>query len=74
MDPLTAVGFAANILAFIDFSWNVVKESYEIYQSATGATQENTHIETVISDLGAASQWLVTDVDRGTVLVRLFSN
>jgi hypothetical protein len=24
MDPVTAVGFAANIIDFIDFSWNLV--------------------------------------------------
>lgn len=55
MDPITAVGFAASILTFIDFSWNLVTGTYEVLQSAGGTTAENAHIGNVIDDLHAAT-------------------
>ncbi|KAK3360994.1 hypothetical protein B0T24DRAFT_643303 [Lasiosphaeria ovina] len=56
MDPFTAVSFAATILAFVDFSWGLAKGTYEVYQSATGQTVENVHINDVISDLRSVSE------------------
>ncbi len=51
MDPVMAIGFASSILTFIDFSWSLVRGTYEISSSATGATIENTHIGNVVDDL-----------------------
>jgi hypothetical protein len=48
MDPVTAVGSAASILNFIDFSWNLVQGSYEIYKSVSGTTAENAHVSTTL--------------------------
>jgi hypothetical protein len=58
MDPVTAVGFAASILNFIDFSWNLVQGSYEVYKSASGTTAENAHISTVLEDLREVTEEL----------------
>jgi hypothetical protein len=49
MDPLTAVSFAASILTFIDFSYQVITGTYEVMSS--GATSKNAQIGTVIKDL-----------------------
>ena len=41
MDPLTAIGLAANILAFIDFGAKVISTAKDIHDSATGMTRED---------------------------------
>jgi hypothetical protein len=51
MDPLTALGLAANILQFIDFSWTLVNSAKEVYGSKTGATRENSDLTNTISRL-----------------------
>ncbi|KAH6714421.1 hypothetical protein BKA61DRAFT_359607 [Leptodontidium sp. MPI-SDFR-AT-0119] len=66
MDPITAVGFAASILQFIDFSWGVITGTYEIYKSTTGSTHENAHISTVVDDLERATDGLISDVEGKT--------
>ena len=48
MDPITAVGFAASILTFIDFGYQIVTGTLEIAKS--GRTSDNAHISTVIND------------------------
>jgi hypothetical protein len=49
MDPITAVGFAASILTFIDFSHQVISGTWEVIKS--GTTAENAHVGNVINDL-----------------------
>jgi hypothetical protein len=49
MDPITAVGFAASILTFIDFSYQIVCGTYEVIKS--GSTIENAHVSFVTTDL-----------------------
>ncbi|EXJ81430.1 hypothetical protein A1O3_07722 [Capronia epimyces CBS 606.96] len=66
MDPLSAIGLASNILSFIDFSCGVVKHTYEVYNSATGATSANAHIKTVIDDLAKATEALGPEVEATT--------
>ncbi len=66
MDPVTAVGFAASIVTFIDFSWDLIKGTYEVYKSATGTTSENATISTVINDLEEITQCLISDMERKT--------
>jgi hypothetical protein len=66
MDPITAVGFAASILQFIDFSWGVITGTYEVYKSATGTTLENAHINTVVNDLERVTDGLISDVEGKT--------
>jgi hypothetical protein len=66
MDPITAVGFAASILNFIDFSWNLVSGTYEVYKSTTGTTSDNAHISTVLDDLEATTEGLAYDIEGKT--------
>jgi hypothetical protein len=66
MDPVTAVGFAASILQFIEFSWGVIAGSYEVYKSTTGTTPENAHISTIIDDLEKVTDGLPSDVSGKT--------
>ncbi|KAH8898784.1 hypothetical protein GQ53DRAFT_877929 [Thozetella sp. PMI_491] len=56
MDPITAVSLASNVVAFIDFSWSLVRGTYEVHTSKTGTTVENAHISTVVDDLREATR------------------
>ena len=60
MDPITAVGFAASILNFVDFSWTLIKGSYEVYE--LGTTSDNMRITSVLSDLEGITKSLQADV------------
>ncbi|KAK6071562.1 hypothetical protein SCUP234_09673 [Seiridium cupressi] len=53
MDPISAIGFAAGILNFIDFSATLVRGTYELYQS--GTTDNNAHIGSITKDLQVVS-------------------
>ncbi|CZR59953.1 uncharacterized protein PAC_09848 [Phialocephala subalpina] len=48
MDPITAVGFAASILTFIDFGREIVTSTLEVIKS--GSTKENIHVGIVVND------------------------
>jgi hypothetical protein len=54
MDPITAVGFAASILNFVDYSHKVVTGTIEVFKS--GKISKNGHISEVISDLNDAAK------------------
>lgn len=51
MDPVTAAGFASAIITFIDFSWKIVKGSYDVYTSSGGTTNDQVRINNVVQDL-----------------------
>ncbi|KND93066.1 hypothetical protein TOPH_02094 [Tolypocladium ophioglossoides CBS 100239] len=51
MDPATAVGLAASVITFIDFSWSLVTGAKELHESGRGTTKENACIGTIVHDL-----------------------
>ncbi|KAK2066060.1 hypothetical protein LY76DRAFT_585606 [Colletotrichum caudatum] len=51
MDPLNAVGLAAAILQFVDFTTKLLNNGRQIYDSAQGATLENCDLEAVTQSL-----------------------
>jgi len=62
MDPISAIGFAASILTFIEFASKIVAGAHEVYTSASGTTEENAHIDTVITDLRETADSLDSDL------------
>lgn len=58
MDPLSAIGLASAIVAFVDFSWNLVTGTWEIYHSLDVAAAENARLEDVMDDLESLTQAL----------------
>lgn len=48
---MDVAGLVSSIITFVDFSWTIVRGTYDIHKSATGATAENVHIGNVIEDL-----------------------
>ncbi|KAI1849815.1 hypothetical protein JX266_004764 [Neoarthrinium moseri] len=67
MDPITAVGFAAGILNFIEFSSTLVRGTLEVYHSTSGTTTDNTHSGKLLADLQEVTQELEVrfDVESG---------
>jgi hypothetical protein len=55
MEPVTAIGLAAAILSFVDFAQKVATGADELYNSAAGATEDNTNIKIIIKDLDEAA-------------------
>ena len=51
MDPIAAIGFAANILQFINFGCKLVSESQQIYNSVEGASVETLELEAISKHL-----------------------
>ncbi|KAL9606948.1 MAG: hypothetical protein Q9167_008086, partial [Letrouitia subvulpina] len=56
LDPLTALSLASAIVQFVDFGIKIISETQEIYQSASGATQENVTIGQITQDVKDLSQ------------------
>lgn len=51
MDPLTALGLAANILTFIDFGAKLITSATEIYESGKGSKREDEAGETAANEM-----------------------
>ncbi len=51
MDPLTAVGLAANVLAFIDLGYSLVSSAVEVHNSVEGTTAETADLLSTITRL-----------------------
>lgn len=51
MDPVSAISFASTILSFVDFSWNLVKGSYQVYHSNPLMSTDHVRVSTVVNDL-----------------------
>lgn len=55
MDPISAIGLASAIISFIDCAQKIVTGADELRNSVTGATEENSHTQTIITDLQEAA-------------------
>lgn len=64
LDPISALGAAAAILQFLDFSMKLVSKASEIKKSADGVTVEHSHILTAADVIATQCHTLET-VARG---------
>lgn len=62
MDPFTAIGLADNIINFIKFACKIVYGGYQIFNSASGMTPENTTLSVLLDDLSAVTKGLLVDL------------
>lgn len=62
MDPVSAIGLASSILAFIDFSSELVAGTWEIYRSTDGSLDRHARLQDVIEDLKSLTQPLQAKV------------
>lgn len=61
MDPISAAGFASAVLTFVEFSWKLVKGSYDIYHSDTNTPADAASIGAVLKDLDDVTGTLRVD-------------
>lgn len=66
MGPLTAIGLAGNIIAFIDFSYKVTAGVNKVLDSSSGMTPENAKLSALVEDLNGVTQDLISDVPART--------
>lgn len=53
---MDVAGLVSSIITFIDFSWTIVRGTYDIHSSTAGATEENVHIGNVLQDLQVVTE------------------
>ncbi|OAL37221.1 hypothetical protein AYO20_03397 [Fonsecaea nubica] len=63
LDPLSAIGLAANIVQFIDFSRRLISDAKEIYHSTNGTSAENVELQDVAESLSRLSSTLISPLD-----------
>jgi seryl-tRNA synthetase len=51
MDPLSALGLAANIVQFVDFGSKLLSGAYELRNSPNGQLEEHAELETITKSL-----------------------
>jgi hypothetical protein len=71
MDPLTAIGLAGNVLAFVDFGVKLVSKAHEIYNK--GSTEDDESLAFVIRELRDFSEKLQTQTSSSVVTPELRS-
>jgi hypothetical protein len=70
LDPATAIGVASSVISFVNLAGELISGASEVYRSASGNTDENAHIETVISDLRGVTHKLDVDHVAGVAVPR----
>jgi hypothetical protein len=60
VDPFTALGLAGNIVQFVDFLCKLLSESRSLYESSTGASDDNIVLEKIANDLSLLTSELTT--------------
>jgi hypothetical protein len=65
MESLTALGLAANIVQFVDFSTRLLAEASEVYHAATGLPKEHVELQDVADNLNSMVERLVIPTNRG---------
>lgn len=66
MDPLTAIGLAGNIIAFIDFSFKLISGVSKVLESSSGMTPENANLSALVEDVNSVTKDLISDVPART--------
>ncbi len=68
LDPLTALGLAANVVQFLGFAGSMVMNSAQLYRSANGTLSEDADLTIVTSDLVELNTRLKRSLRRGNDL------
>jgi hypothetical protein len=71
IDPLTALGLAANVLQFVDFASKLIGGLVVIYKSASAASEDNIVLDIVVRDIQRLSGSIVALEDFSGTLKEL---
>ncbi|KAL9089230.1 MAG: hypothetical protein Q9165_005798 [Trypethelium subeluteriae] len=69
LDERLSLGLAGNIVQFLDFAFKLVSGTRTIYRSTEGASEENSALQTIATDLLNLSDQLTISTTRGTTNV-----
>ena len=58
MDPASAIGVTSAVITFLEFSWKVVRNAKEIYDSADGCSNDNLTREAIAKSMHGFSRKL----------------
>lgn len=72
MDPISALGLAANILQFVDFASKLFSAGYQLHHA--GTSQQELDLGLVVRDLGDVSRNLRTALNPARAPVALSSD
>ena len=67
MDPVSALGAAASVVQFIDFTETLFSGTYQIYKSATGQTKFNFDLMTITTSLNTLNNDLRSSLHLATL-------
>ncbi|KAJ5120174.1 hypothetical protein N7448_010843 [Penicillium atrosanguineum] len=62
MDHLTAIGPAGSLIAFIDFSFNLISGVNKVLVSSSGMTPENANLGALVEDSNGVTKDIISDV------------
>ncbi len=71
MDPVAAIGLAGTIVQFVDFSWKLLSETRDLYDSSTGVSADNDVLEKISKDLTNLNDALTAPSTAGAIPDRL---
>lgn len=74
MEAFAALGLAANVLAFVDFSWKLVSETRQIYKSVDGAPEECRFLYTIVDDIRGHNIFLAAVASTNPTLQDIINN
>jgi hypothetical protein len=59
MDPFAAIGPASSIVQFVDYSTKFINGARDIYDSASGMTEDNKSLESIVNEMKLLSSKLL---------------
>jgi hypothetical protein len=59
MDPFAAIGLASSIVQFVDYSTKLINGARDIYDSASGMTEHNKSLESIVNEMKLLSSKLL---------------
>ena len=68
MDPVAAIGLTSNVVQFVDFSWRLLYDAKELYQSSTRASADNDILELFTKDIMLRNNDLITLSHSGSAI------
>lgn len=74
MDPLTALGLAANIAQFIEYGIKLTSSVSEIYHSPEGTTRDNADLDVIAADLQAVTLSMLDAQSQSQGTLRLLTS
>jgi hypothetical protein len=74
MDPFSALVLASNIIDFVDFTWNLVSGTREVYKSLEGSSESVRLLDTISEDIRSYNHAITASVPISPSLQKLIED